>query len=69
VTPEQVSDERSKALASGLIGLANIVLAGAVLTPLFSRGVVDAVWVFGGFFVWVMLFTGAMEVIGEAVWR
>jgi hypothetical protein len=38
-------------------------------TPLFLRGVTDVVWAFGGFFCWVVLFTGAMEVIGEAVWR
>jgi hypothetical protein len=68
MTPEQVSDERSKVLASGMVNLANIVLAGAALTPLFTRGVVDLVWVVGGFFCWVVLFTGAMEAIGEAVW-
>jgi hypothetical protein len=43
------------------------VLAGAALTPLFARGVVDLVWVVGRFFCWVVLFTGAMEAIGEAV--
>jgi hypothetical protein len=53
---------------SGMVNLANIVLAGAALTLLFACGVVDLVWVVGGFFCWVVLFTGATEAIGEAVW-